>query len=836
MFKQLKIIHLSDIHCDATHTWEDVFSQVKVFINKQASRENILIVITGDLVDSPSKKNYDSLLASLASIKTSNCLGIICVPGNHDLFRYGNRILSPFMGIFSQAPASLYADFARNLAEQFETGKNSEGNGKETTSYFARIKNWITKPKNNANPDENFTCFFSSIRAKLLQEYGIALYLFNSNGKNNRMFAEGYVNAEQLVENETFLHEIGSGTITQHKKIALLHHHPISIHSGNPGLKSGLHDATLELTNKFAFINLLSDHEIDVVLHGHKHKSTKYSFNPTLVSDGHSFSVSGCGTSSAPGEDRKLEIKVYSFSTFEAIGQSYTAEPRNIFVPDNAPFELISATQSRQRVAKNGYSNVCSYTREDLVATSKTKELLILESGRVSAEIVFSGLSSSKHTQDPILIKEIISADTGRIFSASSVCDSGRVAFQSSEENWRPLTLNRTRGYSPCANEYVELDITEEDSTNADTLRIQYHQRSGFSLDRNDYDELYHHPQGDVAKRTEYCLIYSQIPVSSLELCITFPEGKFPSPNSFMIKVVEGDITRKADEDGSQKISHLKSHLDEEQYLHSNSNCLRVWPLSRTVSLSVPFPQPNLIYAVQWEVPKGERIPVNKQTTKLLEFFTKSKNQLQRQENDNKESFFRALEEGLKNHFGKDVKVFVFAPTEKSQRKVLELIYGSNMKLDDGQRPTMLRGRGIAGTAYIHHRNVYYNREFRLTDNLHVEEIIPDLSPLAVIGLPVTYSLFTNHVHNTDASSKVLFVITVVTESESSDIYTRGLGNFSHELAEPNTEAILDMFQNATNVVSKSIKDSSITLGERSCNRKKNRTSTKSIGTTANHA
>ena len=89
-----RIAHLSDLHCNSSKEWNEVFSYITKCLTDISPH---IIFITGDLVNSPSKKNFRSLKNSIEQIKTNRLLPpnlhIVVVPGNHDYYFKGNNVL-----------------------------------------------------------------------------------------------------------------------------------------------------------------------------------------------------------------------------------------------------------------------------------------------------------------------------------------------------------------------------------------------------------------------------------------------------------------------------------------------------------------------------------------------------------------------------------------------------------------------------------------------------------------------------------------------------------------------------------------------------------------------
>src|SRR6266446_2316913 len=86
----ITIAHLSDLHFDGTEAQLEVWQSLRKFLNKVIKPS--LILITGDIVDTPDEKLYalaQKELNELETVGTEQLRYRIC-PGNHDRHPYGN--------------------------------------------------------------------------------------------------------------------------------------------------------------------------------------------------------------------------------------------------------------------------------------------------------------------------------------------------------------------------------------------------------------------------------------------------------------------------------------------------------------------------------------------------------------------------------------------------------------------------------------------------------------------------------------------------------------------------------------------------------------------------
>lgn len=171
MDRAVRIAHISDLHCDSSKAWKNNYDA----LNKALLEAHPDIVIaTGDMVETPSEEHYQSLTSAIgetmaALADSASPFYWITVPGNHDLYKKGNRILN--------VPGLAWQSFVGWLSGQDNAGRST---------LFQRNAGKLVYPR-----DEPIL----HVCELIYSAYNIALYPFDSNGKSiDIAFAEGKVN------------------------------------------------------------------------------------------------------------------------------------------------------------------------------------------------------------------------------------------------------------------------------------------------------------------------------------------------------------------------------------------------------------------------------------------------------------------------------------------------------------------------------------------------------------------------------------------------------------------------------------------------------------------
>ena len=260
------LFHLSDLHFGSKNVKESE-SILKDLIEKEISKgvdEAVSFVITGDMLNSP-KESYAKQYKPFAEFLEEQCKEKpVSVFGNHDIsrwglaFRHSNQQLANIIG------------------------------------GFPRIKKFDNQK--------------------------IILLLFNS--YTNGAFAKGEIGTAQMDEMRNLIDEVDN--IDEYLLVAVLHHHLVPIERPNI-LKRGFLDyilpeavqeKTVELRDKDEFILWLKEHNVKLVLHGHKHIP--------FMTEIDGITIVGCGSSTGM---KKSEITKKSYLTYDLIricGSSFT--------------------------------------------------------------------------------------------------------------------------------------------------------------------------------------------------------------------------------------------------------------------------------------------------------------------------------------------------------------------------------------------------------------------------------------------------------------------------------------------------------------------------------
>ena len=255
-YEPLVLFHLSDLHLGNKNV-EKNLPLLEETLTKKTQNIRSNFVITGDVCDSPNIKNMEIYEGFKGFLEKISHHETIMVPGNHDVDTSGIAVT------------------------------------KATRNLFASFKKY---------PD-----------ITLLEENKIAFLLFNSNEPEGQLaLAKGKIGKEQLLMMDNELNLLKTKVdLNQYRLIALLHHHITLIRSPKQ-YKGGLirkilyNEKTQTLIDKEIFTKWLSDNDVHLVLHGHRH--VPYI---TKVDD---IDVISCGSSTGNIELKKKEKMFITFN------------------------------------------------------------------------------------------------------------------------------------------------------------------------------------------------------------------------------------------------------------------------------------------------------------------------------------------------------------------------------------------------------------------------------------------------------------------------------------------------------------------------------------------
>ena len=243
----MKIIHISDLHLNSYYK-NSRLEEIN-FILGFISREKFdHLIITGDLTDNADYKDFEILRNLFKKYDLLRGDRLSLMIGNHDI--YGGITTPDDIFTFHQKCEKINYHLRLNefYLHFFETFENCS----YRNDYFPYVK------------------IFEDIlilAVNSVMEYSKIKNPFASNGK---ISLNQYLEISDILEENSFLK----------RKVIFTHHHFNKIDSAETvGLQNvwrNIEKQTLKLKNKTRLFNLFKEHNIDLVLHGHYHKSCEY--------------------------------------------------------------------------------------------------------------------------------------------------------------------------------------------------------------------------------------------------------------------------------------------------------------------------------------------------------------------------------------------------------------------------------------------------------------------------------------------------------------------------------------------------------------------------------
>jgi predicted phosphodiesterase len=257
-----KIAHLSDLHYDGRGFDHGQWRAVKRVVEN--FRPNLLIV-SGDLVDHPNEALLNIVKNELTELGKKADAQLFVVPGNHDLFHFGNDIRQGRAAAFDRVFPGLVSP---------------------RSSIFDRFKRrWGRNEPADVLPPRRLT--------REPEEVPVLLALLDSNAADRVIaFAGGSVDENDLVILGGDLTEIERAYLV---RIAIIHHHVLPI-AHTSGQIIGA-EPMMVLQNAGTVLSALARHRFDLVLHGHKHRQqfARIDFEPDTA-EGYPIAVAAAGS------------------------------------------------------------------------------------------------------------------------------------------------------------------------------------------------------------------------------------------------------------------------------------------------------------------------------------------------------------------------------------------------------------------------------------------------------------------------------------------------------------------------------------------------------------
>lgn len=520
------IAHISDLHFspDTTGT-EEIF---QALVDDIADHKVDVVVVTGDVVDSSIPDNigtgkveraYDNVAAYLkklcarAKVDEQKCLFV--VPGNHDV-----RV-SGFMGFRKSHADKFYRTFQQVCSD----------------------------------------CFFPQLR--------LALFCFNSNAADVKPnFGNGRVDVKDLLKFSATAKnyaEANPEAWNRSTRVALVHHHAMPIPGTEHRGKWIDHEWLIIFRNAGMFLRQMLEHEVALVLHGHKHyhAHSRASF-PISQQGERSLAVVGAGSvgKTAPQNPSYNLIEV----TMDGAITLHRRERETVGYHPVAPVSLVAY----ENVRRHTIARLAQLPKAKLAIRKVTSTYEIIDRvGDFHAEHAYDGVQSLSRA--PVRELGFTLGSTGRFHAADVVSETpGQLV----EWEWKKQEPN-----SPSR----EVCIRFDPAVGSAPIRYVRRMKAFNSFFFNEKDRL------DAAPKSggrEWLEVKSDQVVQSLFVHLIFPERRMPT--DIILKVF--------DENG-------RENECEREFV---ARSLVLVPKSHSLIFSLEHPLPGYEYRIVWALPRDE--------------------------------------------------------------------------------------------------------------------------------------------------------------------------------------------------------------------------------------
>jgi predicted MPP superfamily phosphohydrolase len=546
----VRIAHLSDLHFGAHEKFDAWDSLADHLATVEQPK---LILVTGDIVDSP-KKSWFSLakqrLDDLA--KRVDAKYFVC-PGNHDTYWRGNRLPG-------KKPAELfYAEFR----DHFVTAERPE-------------TMWLGQSPHRWN----------------IRLAGI------DTSENARWSAKAFLSLRDR-DRLKKLKDITEAEDQEppHLVMVLLHHHllPIRALEGDKQKLSQLFDFTAA-TNPAAIMETLASSYVDIALHGHEHARNCARYGSYAASAG-PLAIVGAGSATGMETSKGWDVKRASFNILE-LRKNRSVYLREVRGPGavagdeswstDAQATLLQTTEVRY----NRFLRSLHRYRTDHPKPSQPIRVAV---DQLASRTDFASSELQKHvtitaTRDAL----VRDRRTSRLIKNGRFCIplknlsgqpiTGNLPARIQLMDGRPLHLAASLlsiGNEPGAFELAVKIPNEDGEVLAESIELDYRWLDALILTKADFHLLTAHQLGEIRwEGLEFVAATVPDPVGSLTLSVTFPIGYAPTIEKFQVL--------------HQRVKSGPREIDG--FLTS-----RLQHTGTTVMLFVHYPLQGTQYAIAWE-------------------------------------------------------------------------------------------------------------------------------------------------------------------------------------------------------------------------------------------
>lgn len=246
----MRIAHISDLHISASHKRTNI-RNTKYLLNYIANNNYDHLIITGDVTDNATRKDFEITRNLLDKAGLLDNDKLTMVIGNHDIF---GGVQKP-EEIFSFPKKCLDTNYKQKVIDFH-------------TDFIETFWNTYHPFDGEPFPFAKDLGNVILIGLNSVDHYSKMKNPFASNGRISKKQYEGLEKIFSLEEHKN------------KTKIVCVHHHlykePLCNSNPNLSLLERIEKQTMKLRGKKRFINLLSNNDVKLVLHGHLHETCEY--------------------------------------------------------------------------------------------------------------------------------------------------------------------------------------------------------------------------------------------------------------------------------------------------------------------------------------------------------------------------------------------------------------------------------------------------------------------------------------------------------------------------------------------------------------------------------
>lgn len=696
----IRIAHLSDLHFGGSFDrslWESVFDTI-------IRLEPKIIIVSGDLVDHPIKENLESAKAELEKLATKTGAELYVVPGNHDLFYYGNDVKVPLpQGKDVKLSRSQYFEEIFNPPAEETASCEQVGFQKKPVGILSKMFSMVSPAAATANP----TIIKTQAKKPLIRELEsapILLALIDSNASDFFLgLATGSISSSDLNRLDTELNSCDNQHLV---RIAVLHHHVLPIaHSAGKVVGA---EPFMVLQNAGDLLTILARHRFDLILHGHKHKAqfAKIDFVPE-TSEGYPISVVSAGSASLL---KKNEPRFNSFNLIK-IADNGAITVQTFFYGYGIPPHLNGADGETRRTFEESLETVKRRAfvragqRHRICCDKREWTFDISENGDLQVRLEVSGLRVTRGVEPIGQRNHVVSVpERGRLVTALKLDE------KSSRAGYRVISKDDPNNQKAVDGVIFPESIDHEKVANyavehacANSIMMTGWEAKERSVDPVEWVGTYvRHP-------LERLVFKLKLPES---MAMVRPYVRCERPTDYPRYKIDGDDDVVYSE-GAGFAVDTELQRSEERHLHFN-------PLDKCWVLSVKRPLVGYSYQLHWDLPGDPPSePVPSETAEWRKQLLLMSERIARQENhaldEEAARLFRVLTNDLAGQLGRgselgDIVADLF--TYDADRVCLRQVI-CNRPNPIPPRPHAFEiklGDGIAGAAFQQRRIVPWSR------------------------------------------------------------------------------------------------------------------------------